>query len=199
MIKTLAVAATAAVFSLTVGGNAATGVSTLALQNASAHCIAFQSPGKLTAGTPFRVRLLWGLEFRLSPTQDINVGPMGWEISLGPIDDAMQDYLWVVSPPLQTAPHRVIGPGYGLTARQSAQIERRLHFVPTRTDYDAARVAIDLPSAEETLQRLHKRGRGRLSLTITDHHIREVTLPDGRPADAFAWVAFRGEACVPKG
>jgi len=160
-------------------------------QAAATDCARFQSSARLPAGTPFRTVLLRGLEFRLSAS---------WEISVGPIEEAALDYLWLVSPPLQTAPHRMIGPGYGLSARDSARIERPLRFVLTRADYDAARAAIDSQqSAEETLRRLDQLGRGHLSFVITDYQIREdVTLADGRKGDAFDWITFKGEACVPK-
>ena len=160
-----------------------------ARQGASDDCVRFQSPARLAAGTPFRTALLRGLEFRLSD---------GWDISVGPADEPTMDYLWVVSPPLQTAPHRMIGPGYGLTARQSARIGRPLRFVMTRADYDAARAAIDLRSAEETLKRLDQLGRGRLSFVITDFQVRDVTLADGTKGDAFDWITFTGEACIPR-
>jgi len=160
-----------------------------ASQGASDDCVRFESPARFVAGTSFRAALLRGLEFRLSD---------GWQLTVGPVDEPTMDYLWVVSPPLQTAPHLMIGPGYGLTARESARIQRPLRFVLTRPDYDAARVAIDLQSPEETLKRLDQLGRGRLSFVITDFHVRDVTLPDGRQADAFDWISFRGEACVPR-
>ena len=161
-----------------------------AKQGASDDCVRFQSPGKLAAGTSFRTALLRGLEFRLSDA---------WDIGVGPASEPMMDYLWVVSPPLRTAPHRMIGSGYGLTARQSARIERPLRFVLTRADYDAARAAIDQPPADETLKRMDQLGRGRLSFVITDYQVRDMTLADGRQADAFEWITFKGEACVPKG
>jgi hypothetical protein len=158
-------------------------------QRGSTDCVLFQSPTRLAAGTPFRTALLRGLEFRLSA---------GWDISVGPAEEPTMDYLWVVSPPLRTAPHRMIGPGYGMTARESARIERPLRFVLTRADYDAARAAIDLASAGETLTRLEGLGRGHLSFAITDYRIRDKMLPDGRQGDAFEWITFKGEACVPK-
>src|SRR6185503_9397918 len=135
--------------------------------------------------------LLRGLEFRLSEA---------WDISVGPVGDTALDYLWVVSPPLRTAPHRMIGAGYGLSARDSARIERPLRFVLTRADYDAARAAIDdTRSAEQTLRELDRLGRGTLSFVITDYRIRDdVPLSDGRTTDAFEWIAFKGQACVTK-
>jgi len=156
-----------------------------------ADCVQFQSPTRLAAGTPFRAALLRGLELRLSE---------GWDISVGPVGDVAADYLWVVSPPLRTAPHRMIGAGYGLSARESAQLERPLRFVLTRADYDAARAAIDdARAAEQTLRELDRLGRGTLSFVITDYRIRDnVQLADGRTTDAFEWIMFKGQACVPK-
>ena len=107
------------------------------------------------------------------------------------------DYLWLVSPPLQSAPHRQIAAGYGLTARQSAVIPRPLRFVLTKADYDAARAAIDGNSAEETLKRMDELGRGRLILKITDYQVHDVVAADGSRTDAFDWIVFTGSACVP--
>jgi hypothetical protein len=154
-------------------------------------CVQFRSPTRLAAGKPFRAALLRGLELRISD---------GWDISVGPVGEATVDYLWVVSPPLRTAPHRTIGPGYGFTARESARIDRSLRFVLTRSDYDAARAAIDdTRSADQTLRELDRLGRGTLSLVIVDFRIRDnVRLADGSTTDAFEWVTFKGEACVPR-
>jgi hypothetical protein len=194
MSRTIAILVTASIgFSSTVGLDAVVhqveGSGPWSTQAAATDCVRFQSPASLAAGMPFRAALLRGLEFRLSAN---------WNISVGPVEEPTMDYLWLVSPPLQTAPHRMIGPGYGMTARESARIERPLRFVVTRADYDAARAAVDLESAEETLKRLDQLGRGHLSFAITDYRIRDVTLPDGRQGDAFDWITFKGEASVPK-
>ena len=121
-----------------------------AKQGASHDCVRFQSPGRLAAGMSFWTAPVRGLEFRLSDD---------WDISVGPASETRMDYLWVVSPPVQTAPHRMIGSGYGLTARQSARIERPLRFVLTRVDYDAARAAIDQRPAAEALKRMDQLGQ----------------------------------------
>lgn len=194
MSRTIAIIVTASVgFSSTVVIYAAfqpvESVGAASTQDAETECIPFQSPARLAAGMPFRAPLLRGLEFRLSAN---------WDISVGPVEEPKTDYLWLVSPPLQTAPHRMIGAGYGMSARDSARIERPLRFVVTRADYDAAIAAIDLQSAGETLKRLDQLGRGHLSFAITDYRVREVTLPDGRQGDAFDWITFKGEACVPR-
>lgn len=156
-------------------------------------CVRFESSGRLQAGASFRADLQLGLEFRLLPDR----GWPAWSISVGPKGNVELDYLWVASPPLQTAPHRVIGPAYGMTASDSLRIERPLRFVLTQSDHTAAIAAIELHSAE-TLKRLDLLGKGHLNLQITGHHIREHLLPDGRRVDAFEWITFSGEACVPK-
>ncbi|GMV21562.1 MAG: hypothetical protein AMXMBFR57_15110 [Acidimicrobiia bacterium] len=153
----------------------------------------FQSAGRLAAGTSFRSDLLLGLEFRLTAERTWPA----WHISVGPKGQPDLDYLYVVSPPLQTAPHRVIGPAYGMSARDSLKIERPLRFVLTQADHAAAVAATTLQS-EETLKRLAVLGKGRLFLQITDHKIRDIVRPAGEPGDAFEWITFTGEACIPK-
>jgi hypothetical protein len=149
-------------------------------------CVRFQSSGRLAAGTPFQADLLLGLEFRLSAD---------WVISVGPKGRPDLDYLWVVSPPLQVAPHRVIGPAYGITARESLQIKRHFRFVRTQAEYLEAVATIEAqtPDPARQLQRL---GKGNLSLEITSHQLRDIVPPNGRPVDAFDWITFTGDACV---
>ncbi|GMV23266.1 MAG: hypothetical protein AMXMBFR57_32150 [Acidimicrobiia bacterium] len=156
-------------------------------------CVRFESSGRLQAGAPFRADLQLGLELRLLPER----GWPAWNISVGPKGNVDLDYLWVASPPLQTAPHRVIGPAYGMTVSDSLRIERPLRFVLTESDHTAAIAAIELQSAE-TLRRLDLLGKGHLTLQITGHQIREHILEDGRRVDAFEWITFSVEACVPK-
>ena len=161
-------------------------------QASATDCVRFQSPARLPAGTPFRAVLFRGLEFRLAAD---------WQVTVVPSDEPTLDYLWVVSPPLRTAPHRMIGAGYGLTARQSVGIERPLRFVLTRAEYEAARAAIDSQQdAGITLKELERLGRGRLTFRITDYQVRDnVTLPGGATGDVLDWIAFTGEACAPRG
>jgi hypothetical protein len=170
-------------------------------QRASSHpaaspptrCVDFDSGGRLQAGTDFRVSLLHGLELRL-----IDQG-LNWGIRVGPIDESL-DYLWPVSPPLRTAPQRVIGDGYGMTARESASLGRQLRFTLSRADDDEAVAVIDSErSADEVLRRLEQLGRGQLRLEITDYALRPHPRPvvDGAP-DVFEWITFKGRACAPE-
>jgi hypothetical protein len=142
-------------------------------------CVPFKSPAKLRAGSEFRTTLFRGLELRLSKS---------WEISVGPIRDDT-DYLWLVSPPLRTAPQRTLGKGYGLSAAESATINRTLHFVLNRTDYDAALQSHSLEDAGQTLNVLDKLGRGLLLLYVDKYEL------DG---ENFRWISFHGEACAPR-
>lgn len=159
------------------------------------NCVKFSSPGRLSAGTLFKLPVAPDLELRLRPD-----GDSGWQVTVGPRRDGFADYLWVASPPFQTAPHRVIGAAYGLTARQSAQLERRFRFVLNAADYEAARKIIDTEEAGETkLAALNTLGRGTVRLRITDFRIREhVRNRAGAEIDVFDWIRFAGEICVPR-
>jgi hypothetical protein len=143
-------------------------------------CVTIKSPSKLSAGSAFSARIQYGLEFMLSKD---------WGISVRPAAQGEPDYLWLVSPPLRTAPHRMFGAGYGFTAAQSAALNRSLRFVLNQTDYDAAMDAIGLPDPAETLKRLDALGRGTLVLYVDKYEL------DG---NAFKWISFHGEACVPR-
>ena len=91
-------------------------------------CVAISSHGRLNAGADFVQSLPASLDLRLRAD-----GSYGWGISVVP-RGGERDYVWVVSPPYQTAPHRSFGPVYGLTATQSAQFERELRFVLNAAD-----------------------------------------------------------------
>lgn len=176
-----------AVLGLVLISAARLSVGVLAVQ--ASDCVHFSSQGRLPLGTPFSVALSGGLEFRL--TSD-------WDITVVPTEKPDVDYLWVVSPPLRTAPHRHIGPAYGMSARESAGFDRDLRFVITSADYRAARDAIDsdLP-AGDILTRLEELGTGRLSLSITEFGLRGERLQDGTLSETLEWISFRGEACAP--
>jgi len=143
-------------------------------------CVEIRSPQKLQAGSTLRKPIQNGLEFRLSKD---------WDISIGPAADRTLDYLWLVSPPIRTAPQRRFGAGYGVTAKESTQLKRSLRFVLNQPDHDAALEALDLPDGAETLKRLDVLGRGTLILYIDKYELN---------GDALRWIQFHGEACVPK-
>jgi hypothetical protein len=149
----------------------------------------FNSPAPLLAGRPFEALLLRGLVFRLSPT---------WDISVGPVFEPTQNYLSVVSPPLRTAPHLMIGAGYGLTTRESVGLARPLRFVLTRAEYDAALSAIERHSPEQTLKQLQQLGRGSLTLDITHHELTAVYRSGGVSLERLASIDFKGKACFPR-
>jgi hypothetical protein len=154
-------------------------------------CVVVSPKTRLVKGTAFRAPIQHGFEFRLSAD---------WSISVGPVDRPDLDYLWVVSPPLRTAPQLMIGAGYGLTARESVGFARSLRFVLTHEDYLRARSAIetDLP-AGDVLKRLDDLGKGWLTLIVSDSKIQKVTQQDGMLVEALEWIKFRAESCVPRG
>jgi len=166
-----------------------------AIRRPTINCVKFSSPGRLSAGTLFKLPVAPDLELRLRPD-----GDSGWQVTVGPRRGGSADYLWVVSPPFQTAPHRVIGAAYGVTARQSAQLERRFRFVLNAADYETARKIVNTEQAGETkLATLNALGRGTMRLRITDFRIREhVRNRAGAGIDAFEWIRFAGEICVPR-
>jgi hypothetical protein len=141
-------------------------------------CMSFTSPARLDPETPFRLTLFRDYELRVHGT-----------IAVGPRSAPEDDYLWIVSPPLQTAPHRFIYPSYGLSPDASARIDRSFHFVLGQPDYDKvlALYRAGTPAAEYLDLLAHLR-LGTLSIVITDYAAR---------GNEFEWVEFRGEACIP--
>jgi hypothetical protein len=140
---------------------------------------------QLRAGASFIYPLPAGLEFRLPYDGG------GWAIVVGPRDDPEADFLAPASPPFRSAPHRFIGPGFGVTAEDSVRVSpRALKFVLSRRDAQAAR---DMGSAAlvgdvQRLKELDRLATGTLTLRIT-----------GADADeeVVRWVGFDAEACVP--
>jgi hypothetical protein len=151
---------------------------------ADRECVQF-SVKELRAGSSFTYPLPSGLEFRL-PFADTS-----WSITVGPRDDRDADFLAPVSPPFRSAPHRVIGPGYGVTAEDSVGVSlRTLRFVLNRHD---AQVARDIASAAlvgdlPRLKELDRLATGTLTLRITAADADE---------EVVRWMGFEAEACVP--
>jgi len=141
---------------------------------------------------------LRNLEFRLSPHFARDQKPHGWSISVGPVAEA-GDFLWVVSPPYQTAPQRIIGAGYGLTAAESVQIQRQLYFVLDQSDYDRAAAIVEREPASDTKrEKIARLGKGSLDLSITRYKVRtNIKTPSGA-IDGLEWIEFEGRACVPR-
>lgn len=99
--------------------------------------------------------------------------------------------MWVVTPPFQTAPQRMIGAGYNVTAKQSAQIPRELRFVLNERGYALAALLYELePASQRKRAKIRALGKGLLWLEFTGHEL----APDG----TLAWIEFQGRACVPR-
>jgi hypothetical protein len=157
-------------------------------------CVRFSSGGRLRHDAPFAAALPTGLEFRLQPDGDV-----GWNITVRRRVDATVDYMWVVSPPFQTAPQRKIGPGYGRDARESASVVRHLRFVLTDEDYEAAlKIVREDDAGPEKMARLDRLGKGILSVEVGKFGLRNVSSRDGVVTETFDWIEFSGEACVPR-
>ena len=161
---------------------------------AAVHCVTFQTPSRLPAGESFAAPLGNGLEFSLVSDGDTETGGH-WDIRVMPTEEA-GDYVWVVSPPYQSAPHRQIGRGYNLTASQSARLSpRRLRFVTSPREYDEAtklaETAMTDARAGITIEHIVSKGQGTLSLWITGFGV-------ATGKDALTWITVRGRACQPR-
>jgi hypothetical protein len=179
---------------MSVGGTSAQGVDS----DAASRCMDFGSDGRLKHGVAWSLRLPHDLEVRLSPEgAAASEASYRWNISAGPHGEA-RDFLWVVSPPFQTAPHRVIGAAYGLTARQSVEISRKFRFVLTTPEYDEALAVVEGEAAsEQKIAKLERLGKGSLTLKVTKYELRDgIETPFG-VIDGLEWIEFTGRACVP--
>lgn len=120
----------------------------------SGECVRVASNGRLARGATFVSPLPLGLELRIKPGLVVSAANVccyadGWDITVGPAGRS-DDYLWMVSPPYQTAPHRKIGAGYGLSNEESVQIEREFRFVLRQPDYERAiHIAVTDPAGPE--------------------------------------------------
>jgi hypothetical protein len=160
------------------------------------NCVEFSSNGRLDSGKSFVTKLPLGLELTLEED-----GDAGWDIRVGRPEDSGYDYVWVVTPPFQTAPHRKIGPGYGRTARESVAIERKLSFVLNDTDYAAALDVVRgiraISASPERIAELNRLAKGNLTIKVTKFGLRKAA-DEHNFDEALDWIELTGEACVPR-
>jgi hypothetical protein len=157
---------------------------------AGTRCVTFATPQPLSADESFKKPIGKGLEVRIKWD-----GRSAWLVTAGPVG-SLDDYLWVVSPPFQTAPHVMIGEGYGMTASQSARLSpRRFRFVTTATEYRRARALADAAQRDAagriTVADVERQGRGTFELWITDFGTSSA-------GDALTWIRLKGRACQPQ-
>lgn len=157
-------------------------------------CIRFGSERRLLMGDSYVAHLPRDLELQLDPD-----GPWGWSLWVGSSRSPQGNYAWVVTPPLQSSPHMQIGPGYGLTARDSAEMSpRQYRFVLSREDYETAIRVVRQESSDVIASEFKRIGKGSLSLTITEFELRPAEFPpETKLTEALAWIQFTGTACVP--
>lgn len=153
-------------------------------------CVDFETSSRLAAGESYTKPIGRGLEVRLMWDRR-----SAWIISVGPAGSP-DDYLWVVSPPIQTAPHLVIGEGYNVTAPQSAAMSpRRFQFVTSEQEYKDAREFLARletgASGAITVADLERKGKGSLQLWITGFE-------RGESPAGLAWIRVKGRACQPR-
>lgn len=153
----------------------------------SMRCVEFATEDRLNAGESFTASLERALEFRLRASDQTNL----WLIRVGP-QNSPDDYLWIASPPFQTAPHLQIGAGYGLTAEQSVSMTpRRLRFVTSDDAYERARTMYDRARTQVgiTARDVEALGEGTLELSITGFNVARGEL---------AWIRAKWRACQPR-
>ena len=153
----------------------------------SMRCVEFATEDRLNAGESFTAPLERALEFRLKASDQTGL----WLIGLGP-RNSPDDYLWIASPPFQTAPHLQIGAGYGLTAEQSVSMSpRRLRFVTSDDAYERALAMYDRARTQVgiTAKDFEALGEGTLELSITGFDAAREEL---------AWIRVKGRACQPR-
>lgn len=157
-------------------------------------CVRFASESRLHMGDSYVAHLPRDLEFQLTPD-----GPWGWSIWVGSSRSPQGNYAWVVTPPLQTAPHMQIGPGYGLSARDSGEMSpRQYRFVLSREDYESAIRVVRQESLDAIASEFTRLGKGSLTFAITAFELRPAEFPpETKLTEALAWIAFSGTACVP--
>jgi hypothetical protein len=99
-------------------------------------------------------------------------------------DPKGDDFIYPVNPPLRFNPAQTLGAGYGDTAKQSLSHGRELHFLLSRSDYDAFWLYVehalwpgDAPdpdrAADQYLSQLDKLRTGLLRLTIVRADVSE--------------------------
>jgi hypothetical protein len=152
------------------------------------HCVAVETP-RLPSGESFTAAIGKELEFRL------RAEPRGrWIITLGPTG-AMRDYIGIVSPPFETAPHLLIGAGYETAKESVMRSPRRFQFVTTPQEYEDAVAFVEHArrdrEARITAREIEQKGKGSLELWITEFGMSPAE-------DTLSWVIVRVKACQPR-
>lgn len=91
--------------------------------------------GELSSGERFEKTIGERLVFRLYPYASPKSEVTGWSISLTPIDDAHQDYVYPVNPPLRFNELETLGPGYDDT-KASLGHPHLIRFLLDVADYE---------------------------------------------------------------
>jgi hypothetical protein len=140
-------------------------------------CMTAASP-RIASGHSYAHPLQDGLVFRFTAETGrlLQDGREVWHITVGPDgpDDRI-DYVWPVSPPINSTRHLFVGPGLDWTASDSVRMNpRRLHFVLGPDELRRAeRVYQDITrqvvaGAPFDSARLRDLGRGELTVTLED-------------------------------
>jgi len=107
------------------------------------HCRSVSFSGQIRAGEKFIKEIGGGLALELTPQEfgsDPSIILSGWSIGLFPAspkssDEAEQDFIYPVNPPLRFNPWQDIGASYSTTAEQKLRAPIVYDFVLNRPDY----------------------------------------------------------------
>lgn len=172
----------------------AAGAGQAAERSRPTECVKIERSEKLMAGQSFSFGLPGGFRFDLTASDE-----GAWDIAVVDPKTPDVDYMWVVSPPYQTAPQRMIAASYGQTAAENASFTRQLRFVLTAHDH---KTMFDLLAArapsDRILESVDGLTTGTLALDVTGFETRTFTRENGTSYEGFAWITFVGEACVPR-
>ena len=170
----------------------ALGLCLCATVSAQSHCKSSSFTAEIKSGETFNRALGDGLSLVLLPSPDPS-NPIGypeqWTIYVHDrklqhrnpnIDDA--DYIYPVNPPLRGNPSQIVGAVYGLTVKESLEIQRDLFFLLNPQDYEkmnALTIAALWPytvaepekTSEKYLNGLSKVPLGELKFTVLDYEL----------------------------
>jgi hypothetical protein len=152
----------------------------------------------LNAHDDFERELGGGLLFRLKSMKE-----PGWFIDVVPAEEAKNDYIYPVNPPLRLNPIQTLGSGYGETVESSLAHPHVMNFLLHRSDYEKISSLIDNvlwpyktadpeKAVSDYTQAVDETQKGQLKVVVASHktdrktgmleHIKlrvEITVPAG--------------------
>jgi hypothetical protein len=101
-------------------------------------CQSVSFKAALEARGDFERELGGGLLFRVKSRKE-----PGWLVDIVPAEEAKNDYVYPVNPPLRFNPNQTLGPGYGESVESSLGHPHVMNFLLNRSDYEKISGLID--------------------------------------------------------